>query len=314
MDTVSFNFGLTPTFQMCVFISLELVLLTPAYWLSWYLDTISLIIVFIPMIPVIVLISLSLLFQPWDNGFLYLFKNIIQQLGLKRMTMNMSTFSLGPSLDSSLDSSLKSSTIYWSWWKIITFSLSINLIIYLIMFIPLWLINPSSMKGNTYYVNSIWLDFLIDLVISVTLWSFVFWIVSIGEELAWRGYLAKFTSYQIERLPLTYLINGVVWAGFHYPLIFLVPNAFFFPGMTIPIWLLTINFTIIIFSITTIMVTLRLTTDSIIPCLILHGCHNALVPVFNLRTQVEHLTWIGEGGFIHAGLWVLTAIGFHALY
>ena len=96
-------------------------------------------------------------------------------------------------------------------------------------------------------------------------------IFAFGEELGWRGFLvpqlAKVTSF-----PITVLISGLIWALWHYPLIFFAAELFEYSDA--PAWFALPSFTLVIVVVSVIIAWLRLKTRSLWPAVILHASNN----------------------------------------
>lgn len=91
-----------------------------------------------------------------------------------------------------------------------------------------------------------------------------------GEEILWRGYLL---DEMVKAFPLrtVYWLNGVFWGLWHAPMIMLLDWDF--PGHPV-IGILAITVSQICWS--TVMVHLRLKTDSLWPAIIMHAVANAI--------------------------------------
>ena len=96
-------------------------------------------------------------------------------------------------------------------------------------------------------------------------------IFAFGEELGWRGFLvpelAKLTSFRN-----VVLISGLIWAVWHYPLIFFAADLFEFSET--PLWFAVPSFTLIIVIVSVVFAWLRLMSGSVWPAVILHASHN----------------------------------------
>ena len=124
-----------------------------------------------------------------------------------------------------------------------------------------------------------------------------------GEEIGWRGLLvpelAKIASFRT-----TALVSGVIWASFHYPLIF----GANYRGQGTPLIYSLLCFTVMIVALSVIMAWITLRSGSLWPAALLHATHNLFVQaVFDSATINGPQTgWItGEFGI---GLVVTIAI------
>ena len=92
-----------------------------------------------------------------------------------------------------------------------------------------------------------------------------------GEELGWRGFLvpelAKLTNFSN-----TVLISGLIWAFWHFPLIFFAAELFEFSET--PLWFAVPSFTLIIVIVSVVFTWLRLMSGSVWSAVILHASHN----------------------------------------
>lgn len=124
-----------------------------------------------------------------------------------------------------------------------------------------------------------------------------------GEELGWRGLLvpelAKLTGFRN-----TALISGAIWATWHMPLIILAG----YHGDETPLAYSIVCFAIMAMGLSVFMAWLRLSTNSVWPCALLHASHNLFVQsVFDAATvQRGGTAWLtGEFG---AGLAVMALL------
>jgi uncharacterized protein len=97
----------------------------------------------------------------------------------------------------------------------------------------------------------------------------------LGEEIGWRGFLvpelAKRNSFAA-----TAIISGFIWALWHYP-IFLFANGY--NGGT-PIWYYLPLFTVLLPAISFLWTWMRLKSQSLWPCVVLHASHNTFFQQF----------------------------------
>jgi membrane protease YdiL (CAAX protease family) len=124
-----------------------------------------------------------------------------------------------------------------------------------------------------------------------------------GEELGWRGLLvpelAKLTGFRT-----TALVSGAIWAAWHMPLVILGN----YNGGATPLAFSIACFALMATGLSVFMAWLRLSTDSVWPCALLHASHNLFVQaVFDAATINRRGTaWLtGEFG---AGLAVAALI------
>ncbi len=105
-------------------------------------------------------------------------------------------------------------------------------------------------------------------------------IFTTGEELGWRGLLvpelATLTGYTGAAL-----VTGLLWALFHYPLLFFSDN-----NSGAPLWYVSLSFTVGIVAGSFIVSWLRLRSGSIWTAVIMHASHND----FTRRPSLERVS------------------------
>lgn len=130
-------------------------------------------------------------------------------------------------------------------------------------------------------------------------------LLSIGEEIGWRGWMVPLLA---NRYNFTYtaLISGIIWVAFHYPLILLLGEE----SSDVPTWYVLMNITIQGIAISLVVAWLRLKSGSLWPALWLHATTNSLYQgVFEPLTYDTGITayisdWTGAGMTI---TWVIVA-------
>ena len=130
------------------------------------------------------------------------------------------------------------------------------------------------------------------LVVIVTLGTAVSCISAMGEEIGWRGFLvpnlAKITSY-----PKVALISGVIWAVWHYPLLFFAD----YNGGTPP-WYGAACFTVLVIGVSFAFAWMRLKSGSLWTGVFLHASHNLFIQrVFDPLTTDTGVTKYITGEF-----------------
>lgn len=111
---------------------------------------------------------------------------------------------------------------------------------------------------------------------------------TLGEELGWRGFLLPQLS---RRYGFTAgcLVTGIIWAVWHYPLLFAF-GFFTRPNARFRITL----FSVMVIGLSFVIGWLKLKTNSLWPCVLLHASHNVL-----LQTIFDPLTApVGKVPFI----------------
>jgi len=137
-----------------------------------------------------------------------------------------------------------------------------------------------------------WIIALGYLVVTVTLGTVVSCISALGEEIGWRGFLvpnlAKITNY-----PKVALISGIIWAVWHYPLLFFADyNA------GTPAWYGAACFTALVIGISFAFAWMRLKSGSLWTGVFLHASHNLFIQrVFDPLTTDTGITKYVTGEF-----------------
>jgi uncharacterized protein len=111
---------------------------------------------------------------------------------------------------------------------------------------------------------------------------------TLGEELGWRGYLLPLLTDRFGFRPAAF-VTGIIWALRHYPLLML-------PGFsTRPKSAMEMSFfTGMVIGLSFVIGWLRMKTQSIWPCVLLHAAHNGF-----LQTVFDPLTApVGKAHFI----------------
>ena len=109
----------------------------------------------------------------------------------------------------------------------------------------------------------------VPLIATVAVLSTMTW--ALGEELGWRGFLLP---RLVERIGFTgaCLVSGLIWAVWHYPsLLWADYNAGTDPAYAVAC------FTVMVVAMGFILGWLRLRSDSVWPCALLHASHNSFV-------------------------------------
>jgi membrane protease YdiL (CAAX protease family) len=94
---------------------------------------------------------------------------------------------------------------------------------------------------------------------------------ALGEEIGWRGFLVPELS-NVVGFPGVGLISGLMWAGYHYPvLLFADYNA------GAPAWYSLTCFTVMVIGSSFVMARLTLNSQSLWPAAIIHASHNLFI-------------------------------------
>ena len=131
---------------------------------------------------------------------------------------------------------------------------------------------------------------------------------ALGEEIGWRGYLAP---RMVARLGFTWgaILSGAIWASWHIPImVFGNYNA------GTPFWYGFSCFAIFVIASAVMLTWLRLKSNSVWPCAILHASHNVFIQAFFTPLTVAKGTItayaIDEFGFATPLLAIVIAVYF----
>jgi uncharacterized protein len=97
---------------------------------------------------------------------------------------------------------------------------------------------------------------------------------ALGEEIGWRGLLVPELS-KVTSFTGTALISSIIWALWHFPILFLGGYNGGTPG-----WYSGLCFTALVMGIGTVFAWLRLKSGSVWPAMILHASHNLFIQGF----------------------------------
>ncbi len=161
-------------------------------------------------------------------------------------------------------------------------------------------LQPASFKpfpgGEIHWLNSLLFIFGMAAFQTVTL--------SLGEEIGWRGYLLPKAVNTYGRLK-AHLFIGMLWAVWHYPLIF-IAGEYGTSGNKI---FTTLLFTATLIPLSIILGELRLKSKSVWPASIFHSVHNSVWQFLGSMSVgmpiVGYLA--GEAGLIPLVLYSLAA-------
>jgi uncharacterized protein len=134
----------------------------------------------------------------------------------------------------------------------------------------------------------------------ITIYGFIF---TAGEEIGWRGYML--TSLIDAGVPRPVLVSGLIWAGWHLPLIFAGiyaagPN----PALSAVLFVVSVT------SISFVFARMRLETGSIWPVIFAHSAWNAIIqgPFDGATTGANAALWTGESGILTVIVTVVVAV------
>jgi membrane protease YdiL (CAAX protease family) len=144
-------------------------------------------------------------------------------------------------------------------------------------------------------VPSLAIKLVLSLVLGLTVLTAAGMLTAAGEEIGWRGYLL--TRLIEARLPRPVLLSGLIWAGWHLPLIL---SGQYAAGLSPALSAALFVITVVPFAY--LQAYLRLTSGSIWPTIVAHGAWNAvLVNTFGAFTSGAFAgLWTGESGLLTA--------------
>jgi len=117
-------------------------------------------------------------------------------------------------------------------------------------------------------------------------------ISALGEEIGWRGLLVPELA-QVTSFTRTALLSGLIWALWHYPIIFLGG----YNGGTSS-WYSALCFTPMVIGIATLAAWMRLKSGSVWTGMLLHASHNLFIQnIFDPLTQDTTVTRYIRGEF-----------------
>jgi|GEM_PF-2900468 len=101
-------------------------------------------------------------------------------------------------------------------------------------------------------------------------------IFALGEEIGWRGFLYKELSKYTNNLVILSIIIGIIWAFWHFPLLYLFKWTYPYLGLA----LRCAMFSIFCVLLTMVLLWLRMVSDSVLPCAIVHAFVNTYYVIF----------------------------------
>ena len=200
---------------------------------------------------------------------------------------------------------------WWHWnnSRYLTLSFALPLLIGILVYGLTWAIVPGSLSTE----GSI-LDILVAFVTASTVGLLFHVGLTIGEEVGWRGFLVPELAKKSGFL-MAAIISGLIWAVWHYPLIFFAPDVFDFSGLQLYYSVPVFTFSLVVVSV--FLAWLRLKTGSVWPAIIAHGSHNSITLSFfnDLTSQSGIARYIaGEVGIGLLVVWGVVAVVFWRIY
>lgn len=131
------------------------------------------------------------------------------------------------------------------------------------------------------------------LLLVATLGTIQACLFAAGEEIGWRGYML--TRLIEAGVPRPILVSGLIWGGWHAPLIV---GGLYAAGPS-PL-VSAVLFMVVVVSISYVFARARLETGSVWPAIVLHGAWNAIIQgAFDPATGgAGALWWTGESGLL----------------
>ena len=117
---------------------------------------------------------------------------------------------------------------------------------------------------------------------------------TLGEEIGWRGFLIV-ELRKIMSFKKLSIVSGVIWAVWHYPILYLMY------GNSSTLWQHILAFTIMIVGVSVILAYYTFKSNSLWPAAIFHSIHNIYIqkvatPLFITNEKTSF--WIDEFGFM----------------
>ncbi|MBS1777320.1 MAG: CPBP family intramembrane metalloprotease [Bacteroidetes bacterium] len=189
-------------------------------------------------------------------------------------------------------------------WKYLLYAFAIPSTVLLASYFIAYLINADFYTG---YPKGEYVNHFLYPLLPIIIFSVIQTVtLSLGEELGWRGYLLpKVIANTSSRLK-AYLIIGLIWALWHFPLIF-IAKVYNTEGNII---VTTILFVVVVCFLSIIIGELKRRSNSVWTASLFHSVHNTvwgyISPLF--ITGAPLIYWSGESGIITVVLYAIIAI------
>jgi uncharacterized protein len=191
-------------------------------------------------------------------------------------------------------------------WHSLGFALSFPIVVGLVAYGAAWasglaqFVGPTQALGRT--VPPL-LGFAIAILLAGTIEVLPNALLAAGEEIGWRGYML--TRLIDAGVPQPVLVSGLIWGGWHVPLIL----AGIYAAGPLPL-LSAALFMGAVISVSSVFARLRLATGSVWPAIVLHGAWNSVIqgPFDGATAGAARLLWIGESGILVVLTLVLATI------
>ena len=145
--------------------------------------------------------------------------------------------------------------------------------------------------------------FVVGLVSAATWITIYSCIFTTGEEIGWRGYML--TRLIDAGVPRPVLVSGLIWAGWHLPLIFAgIYAAGPYPALSAVLFVVSVT------SIAFVFARMRLETGSIWPVIFFHSAWNSIIegPFDGATKGASAALWTGESGIFTVIVLVVVAV------
>jgi uncharacterized protein len=145
--------------------------------------------------------------------------------------------------------------------------------------------------------------FLVGLVVTGTIGALQGCLFTAGEEIGWRGYML--TRLVDTGVPRPVLVSGLIWAGWHLPLIFAgIYAAGPYPALSAVLFVVSVT------SMSFVFARMRLETGSIWPVIFAHSAWNAIIqgPFDGATKGPNAALWTGESGILTVIVLVVVAV------
>jgi uncharacterized protein len=145
--------------------------------------------------------------------------------------------------------------------------------------------------------------FLVGLVVTGTIGAVQGCLFTAGEEIGWRGYML--TRLVDAGVPRPVLVSGLIWAGWHLPLIFAgIYAAGPYRALSAVLFVVSVT------SIAFVFARMRLETGSIWPVIFAHSAWNAIIegPFDGATKGPNAALWTGESGILTVIVLVVVAV------
>ena len=191
-------------------------------------------------------------------------------------------------------------------WHSLGFALSFPIVVALVAYGAAWASGLAQFVGFTQALGRTvppLLGFAIALLLAGTIEVLPSALLAAGEEIGWRGYML--TRLIDARVPQPILVSGLIWGGWHVPVILAgIYAAGPFPLLSAALFMGEV------ISISYVFARLRLATGSVWPAIVLHGAWNSVIqgPFDGATAGAARLLWTGESGILVVLTLVLATI------